>query len=79
MTSSARKTLALFSTLVLSYLSGKQPFVRLAALVDLGSKPPFAAVDTKVGFGPFMSIDTKGGEQTYAAVWIEVRCADKPA
>jgi hypothetical protein len=43
MTSSARKTLALFSTLVLSYLSGKQPFVRLAALVDLGSFLPLAA------------------------------------
>jgi hypothetical protein len=26
----------------------------------ISSKPPFAAVDTKVGFGPFMSIDTKG-------------------
>ena len=28
---------------------------------------PFAAVDTKVWKGPFMSIDTKGGFQTFAA------------
>jgi hypothetical protein len=28
---------------------------------------PFAAVDTKVWKGPFMSIDTNGGLRTFAA------------
>jgi hypothetical protein len=33
----------------------------------VGSNQPFSALCMKVGFGPFMSFDTNGGKETFAA------------
>ena len=54
----------------------KWTLAALQKIGKMGSKPPFAAVDTKVGFGPFMSIDTKGGNRTFAALCTDVFSAD---
>ena len=39
-------------------VSLNQTFAARQKIGNSGSKPPFAAVDTKVGYGPFASSDT---------------------
>ena len=47
--------------------------VHVAALVKVGSKLPFAAQASNVGFGSFTFLDMKDGNRTFAAQAISKR------